>query len=475
MSLTLQSLLVTTLSSENIAVIIIKLGVSTMSPFSRQALKTGFICSLLGSTALAGNAHAAGFGIFEQSVTGLGNAFSGGSSGATDASTIYFNPAGMAHLSGSQAIFGVHIIDPNSKFKDQGSTHVTTAPLDVNNEDGGDAGPVAFVPNFYYSRPINPQWTFGVGINAPFGLTTDYDDGWVGRYHALTSELHTVNINPSLAYKASDTLSLGFGISAQYADATLTNAVDFGFIFGIGDQANDGEAKVEGDDWSFGYNLGMMWQATPQTRIGVAYRSRIKHKLEGDLSFKSSALVQTLIPFAGGAFVKTGATANITLPDSLSVGFNHEIDSKWTVNGDVTWTNWSVLDEIRIEFDNPVQPDNVTTTKWQDSNRYSLGLTYSANDKWTWRGGIAFDESANRHSATQTPRVPDQDRTWLTLGFTYKSSDKLSFDVGYAHLFIRDAKINKSLTDPENTLRGALVGKYEIDVNILSAQARWAF
>ena len=447
-----------------------------MSSFSHKVLKTGFICSLLSAATLAGNAHAAGFGIIEQSVTDLGNAFAGGSSGATNASTIYFNPAGMSLLDGPQAYFGVHIIDPNAKFKDEGSTHDNTDPLDEYNEDGGDAGPVSLVPNFYYSRPINQQWTFGVGINAPFGLTTEYDDGWVGRYHALTSELKTVNINPSLSYKLNDQVSLGFGINAQYIDATLTNAVDFGFIFGIGDQANDGEAKVEGDDWSFGYNLGLMWQATPQTRIGVAYRSRIKHKLEGDLTFKSSALVQTLIAgFGGGAFVKTNATANITLPDSLSVGFNHEIDSKWTVNGDVTWTNWSLLDEIRIEFDNPVQPDSVTTTKWQDSNRYSLGLTYSANDKWTWRGGVAFDESANRSSANLTPRIPDQDRTWLTLGFTYKSSDQLNFDVGYAHLFIRDAKVNKSLADPENLLRGALVGKFESDANILSAQARWAF
>lgn len=451
-----------------------------MSPFGHQALKTGFICSFIGVAALSGSAHAAGFGIIEQSVTGLGNAFAGGSSAATDASTIYFNPAGLTYLSGPQAVLAMHVIDPNAKFKDQGSTHVTTAPLDVNNEDGGDPGPISLVPNFYYSRPINQQWTFGIGMSAPFGLTTDYDNGWVGRYHALKSELKTVNINPSLAYKASDKLSLGFGISAQYIDATLTKAADFGTIFAatmaVAPQAADGESKVEGDDWSFGYNLGLMWQATPQTRIGLAYRSRIKHKLEGELTIKSSALVQTLIAgFGGGAFVNTNATASTTLPDSLSVGFNHEIDSKWTVNGDVTWTNWSVFDEFRIKFDNPAQPDDVTTTKWQDSNRYSLGLTYNPNNKWAWRGGVAFDEAANRSSENLTPRVPDQDRTWLTLGFTYKSSDKLSFDVGYAHLFIKDAKINKSLSDPENTLRGALVGKYELDVNILSAQARWAF
>lgn len=461
-----------------------------MSPFHRSALKTGVICSVLGLGAATGTAHAAGFGIIEQSVAGLGNAFAGGSSSAIDTSTIYYNPAGMTYLKGSQVNFGAHIIDPNARFKDGGSKHFTTAPLDVNNEDGGDAGPIALVPNFYYSSPINQQWSFGVGINAPFGLTTEYNDGWVGRYHALTSELKTVNINPSLAFKASDTLSLGFGINAQYIDARLTNAVDFGGIcaatqaamvctaLNLSPQADDGEAEVKGDDWSLGYNLGMMWQATPQTRIGVAYRSRIKHKLEGEAKFKipNNAATGNATALATGAGLINGTnvTSKIILPDSLSIGFNHDVDAKWTVNGDVTWTNWSVLDELRIEFDS-VAADSVTTTKWKDSNRYSLGLTYTPDSQWTWRGGLAFDESTTSSSTNLTPRVPDADRTWLTAGFTYKSSDKLSFDVGYAHLFVKDAKINKSLTDSENTLRGALIGKYELDVNILSAQARWAF
>lgn len=458
-----------------------------MSPSNRQSLNAGFICLLLGIPILADNAHAAGFGIIEQSVTGLGNAFAGGSSSATDASTIYFNPAGMSYLSGPQANFGAHIIDPNAKFTDQGSTHITTVALDVNNEDGGDAGPLALVPNFYYSRPINQIWTFGFGINAPFGLTTEYNDGWVGRYHALTSELKTVNINPSLAYKLSDQLSFGFGVNAQYIEAKLTNAVDYGGICAIvspgacgalnlASQADDGEAEVKGDDWSWGYNIGLMWQSTPQTRIGVAYRSRIEHMLEGDGSFKipsNPATGNASALAAGLGHTNTNVTAEVTLPESLSVGFNHEIDSQWTVNGDITRTNWSVLEELRIKFASGAA-DTVITTKWQDSNRYSLGLTYAPNKQWVWRGGLAFDESANRNSANQTPRVPDQDRTWLSLGSTYKSSDKFSIDAGYAHLFIKDAEVNKSLADAENRFRGALVGKYAVDANIFSVQARWA-
>jgi long-chain fatty acid transport protein len=463
-----------------------------MSPFCRQALKTGFICPLLGITMLAGNAHAAGFGIIEQSVTGLGAAFSTGSTAAGDGSTVYYNPAGMSFLKKRTAVtFGAHIIDPNARFKDEGSTNILASAilmspqdLNVNNENGGDAGPISLVPNFYYTRAINDNWTAGIGINAPFGLTTDYDDGWVGRYYALTSELKTININPSLAYRASDQLSFGGGINIQYIDASLSNAVDFGSIFAatmaVAPQGADGEATVEGDDWSFGYNLGMLWQATPETRVGVAYRSRIKHKLEGDVDFRSSAVVSALI--ANPAFNPTGAfadggdvSADITLPDSFSVGFQHQVNSKLAINGDITWTNWSLLDELRIEFDNPADADNVTTLKWEDSNRYSLGVTYQQNSQWTWRAGIAFDEAVTPNSRFFTPRVPDEDRTWLTAGFTYKPSSNMSFDMGYAHLFVEDASVNKSATDVENLSRGALVGKYELDVNILSAQARWAF
>jgi len=444
--------------------------------------KTSAISLIAASVTLAifsNNANAAAFGIIEQSVTGLGTSFSTGSTAATDGSTLYFNPAGMSSLKNRNAVtFGANIIDPNAKFKDQGSTHVTTANLNVNNENGGDAGPVALVPNFYYTRAINSQWTAGVGINAPFGLTTDYEDGWVGRYHTLRSELKTVNINPSISYKASDTLNVAFGISAQYIDVTLTNAVDFGTIFagaGRTPQGDDGEVIVKGDDWGYGYNAGLLWQASPQTRIGVAYRSRIKYKLEGDADFRSSAAISAVITAAGGGlFVDSNVTGEITVPDNLSIGFQHQINNKLTVNGDFTWTNWSLVEEIRFVFENTLQPDGLTTIKLEDSNRYSLGMTYQQNEKWTWRTGIAFDESATPNAELISVRIPDADRTWLSAGFTYKASNKMNIDFAFAHLFIKDANVRKTASG-EDRLKGGLVGKFDIDANILSAQARWSF
>ncbi|MCK4742528.1 MAG: outer membrane protein transport protein [Sulfuriflexus sp.] len=447
--------------------------------------KVSLLAASISLAAFSGTANAAAFGIVEQSVTGLGAAFSTGSTAASDGSTIFYNPAGMSFLNNRNAAdFGAHVIDPNAKFKNAGSSYVLGGNLTGGN--GGDAGPVALVPNFYYTRAINDKWTAGVGINAPFGLVTEYDDGWVGRYHALTSDLKTININPSLSYKANNSLSFGFGVNIQYIKAALSNAVDFGGIcratqaaatcnaLNLEAQADDGEAEVTGDDWSFGYNLGLLWQATPETRIGVAYRSRIKHKLEGDVDFDNPTTGNAAPIAAGAGLVDGDVTAKITLPDSLSVGFQHAVNNKLTINGDVTWTNWSVLKELRVDFDNTLAADSVTTLEYDDSNRYSLGITYAQDSKWTWRAGVAFDESTAPNAELVSIRTPDADRTWLTAGFTYKPSKKMSVDFGIAHLFIDDAEVRKTATG-EDQLKGGLVGEYEIDANIISAQMRWSF
>lgn len=453
----------------------------------------GLVAASVSLAIFSSSASAAGFAVAEQSVTGLGTAFASGSSAATDGSTVYSNPAGMSFLKKRTAVtFGTNIIDPNAKFNDKGSrisALLGGADLNANNEEGGDAGPIAIVPNFYYTHAINDTWTAGIGVNAPFGLVTDYDRGWVGRYYALRSDLKTVNINPSIAYKASNTFSLGFGVNIQYIDASLSNAIDFGSICfaqvgagpctgaGLTPQAGDGEVEVTGDDWSMGYNFGLLWQASTATRIGLAYRSKIKHTLKGEADFDTpnNALANGIA--AGAGLVDGNVKAGASLPDSFSIGLNHQVNSKLTINADFTWTNWSELQELRFDFSNPLAADGVTTLEWEDSNRYSLGVTYLQNMHWTWRAGVAFDESATPNSALISPRVPDADRTWLTVGLTYKPSHKMSIDVGFAHLFIDDAEVNKSAgaAGSENFFRGNLVGDYDINVNILSAQARWSF
>jgi len=418
-----------------------------------------------------GSAFGAGFALIEQGVSGLGNAYAGGAAVAEDASTIFYNPAGMTRLNGHQVILGAHLITPYANFENKGSTHVTGAPLI--GDDNGNGGDAKIIPNFYYSRKVSDRFSVGIGINTPFGLATTYSDDWVGRYHGIKSDLMSININPSVAYKVTDQLSIGAGFSAQYVDAELSSAIDFGTIGaslgipGLIPQRNDGFFELEGDSWGVGYNLGLLYEFTKNTRAGISYRSRIEHTLEGDADFS-----KVPAPFSS-SFRDTDAEAEVTLPDSLSVSLSHQFNPQWVVMADFTWTNWSLFDELIVKFDSD-QPSNRTIENWQDSYRYSLGASYMPDKNWTIRIGSAYDTSAVSEAKYRTPRIPDGDRIWTALGFGYKVSNMFGFDIAYAHLFINDPDINKTATG-DDRLRGALKGSFDCHIDIISAQLTMSF
>jgi long-chain fatty acid transport protein len=430
------------------------------------------------------SAGAAGFALIEQSASGLGNAYAGGAASAEDASTVFFNPAGMTLLGGQQLSVAGHIIAPSAKFQNEGSTHVlqSATGIPLLGDNGGDGGVTKVVPNAYYTRKLTDRLVIGLGINAPFGLATDYDQGWVGRYHALESDVLTVNINPSVAYKVTDRLSVGAGLNVQYFKAKLSNAIDFGTLDVLGKlglpagalhlvpQLSDGFVRLEGDSWGVGYNLGVLYEFTKDTRAGIAYRSRIKHTLEGDADFSNVPAGLAPVP----VFKNTGVKADITVPDSLSVSVFHSLTPEWKIMADFTWTNWSLFKELRVRFDNPNQPDAATTENWQDSYRYSLGLTYTPNPTWTFRTGVAYDTSAVADAQHRTPRIPDNNRIWTAIGLGYRVSQAVSVDLGYAHLFINNAGVDKSPTG-EDAVRGGLKGTYDLGIDIVSAQINLRF
>lgn len=419
--------------------------------------------------AACGQSHAAGFAIIEQSVSGLGNAYAGAAASAEDAGTVFYNPAGLMYLDKNQLIAAGHIIVPAAEFSG-GASNALGAP--ITGSDGGDAGDAALVPNLYYSLKLPNNFVFGLGINAPFGLKTEYDAAWVGRYHAIESELKTININPAIAYKAAPNLSVGVGVNIQYIEATLSQAADQVLacqVAGGGAACSaltDAIAEVNGDDWSLGYNFGLMYDISEGTRIGFAYRSKIKQELDGDASFTGASTLFTSI----GRLIPTDVTADITLPESASLSLYHEIDSQWSVLADATWTRWSRFQQLLVDFNNPLQTDSLTIEDWTNSMRYSLGLNYRYDRAWLLRTGIAFDEEPIPSDARRTPRIPGNDRTWLAVGANYQYSPALSFDVGYAYLFVDDTRI-----DHTSATAGNITGDYDSSVNILSAQANWSF
>ncbi|MCF6210985.1 MAG: OmpP1/FadL family transporter [Gammaproteobacteria bacterium] len=403
--------------------------------------------------------HAGGFALIEQGVKGLGNAYAGAAASAEDASTIFFNPAGMTLLDGHQAIVGLHIIQPSTKFSDNGSN--------TSGGNGGDAADLAVIPNLFLVADINDEVKLGLGISVPFGLGTNYDKDWKGRYQAVETTVEVININPSLAFKVNPQWSVGLGANIQYFKAKLTNAVDFSAL-----GAPDGFSDITGDSWGFGYNLGVLFAPSEATRIGLAYRSQVKHSLDGEADFTLPAAAVQVLPAIAVQLADTDISGDIDLPSTLSLSLFHQFSDAWTLLADITRTGWSSYDKLVIEFDNPAKGPSTEVNNWEDVNRYSVGVNFTPNQTWIYRAGFAFDESPVPSAELRSARSPGSDRTWLALGFGYQASKNLTFDLGYAHLFAKDADIDRARAGATGDL---LKGSYESDVDILSGQVVWVF
>jgi long-chain fatty acid transport protein len=432
-----------------------------------------FKIALLSMLILAASStvYASGFAIIEQSVTGLGSAFAGAAASAEDASTVYYNPAGMMLLEGQQVKVGVNIVAPTTELDLDGASKTTAlGTVSLGTETSGDAAADAVVPNLYYTNKINDRFAVGLGITAPFGMTVDYDEDWAGRYHAVKSDVLTININPAVAYRVNDKLSVGAGVSAQYIDATLSSMADAGYYYGeSGNTDYDVLVENSGDDWGYGFNLGLIYEITQATRIGLNYRSEYKHTLEGtvecDVPDKAAAL--------SSYFETQDIIADITLPAAASLSVYHQLTDKLALLADISWTQWSSFDELTISFENYIgSTDNTessTVENWDDSWRYSIGAIYQATDALTLRTGVAFDETPISDEY-RTPRIPGEDRFWLTFGLSYNITNALSIDAAYAHIFVDDATL-----DLEDSTAGDISGTYEASVDIASIQLSYNF
>ncbi len=416
-------------------------------------------------------ASAAGFALIEQSASGMGNAFAGAAATAEDASTVFFNPAGMALLPDREVAVAAHYVVPSFNFSDTGSTG---ALLQTKGGNGGDAGTAAVVPNAYFSMAITPQIWMGLGINTPFGLKTEYDPSWVGRFQTIKSEIKTVNINPSVAYKVSESLSLGAGLNYQKIDGELTSAVNYsaaafsaggaGLLGAIGGPNVEGVTTVKGNDTGWGYNVGALIKFNESTRMGLAYRSAISYELDGTVTFSNR-------PALLGAAIPDGpVTLKIKMPDSASASVVSRLNDKWEVLGDITWTGWSSFEKLEVIRSTGATLLSVNE-QWRDTYRLSVGANYRMNEQWTLRGGVAYDQSPVRDEH-RTARIPDNDRQWIAVGAKYLLNASSWVDAGYAHLFIKDATIN----DIEAAAgKGNLVGSYSGSVDIFSIQYTISF
>ncbi|SCY28457.1 long-chain fatty acid transport protein [Nitrosospira sp. Nl5] len=397
----------------------------------------------------ASHAAASGFAILNQNGSGAGYAYAGAAAAAQDASTIFFNPAGMTYLTPGHHFSGALSVPISSlRFKDTGST---VFPGSSVGDNGGHGGGVAIIPTGYWSMSINHALRLGLGLSPTFGSITDWSKTFIGRYQGTSSEITGINANPSIAWRMNNVVSLGAGFNIVGFDADLRGMAPVAAPI-------DPRTKLTGRDIGFGYNLGAMLQVTPATRLGITYRSSIDLNVDGHFQ---------------GLGSKIPASASIKLPDTISVAISHMFNAKLQLLADFTWTGWSSIPALMVE--SRIGGATLLNERlgFKDSCRLGFGAQYQYNDGLRLKMGVAYDQSPIRNAMDRTVRLPDSDRTLLAVGINQKISQRTSVDFGYIHVFLEKSEIDRPTGNP--LLLPVVRGSFSSSADIVSVQLNHQF
>ncbi len=428
------------------------------------------------ASALAGQAYAAGFMLTEQSVAGLGRSYAGIGVDGTDISGVYYNPATMTLHKGTILQAGFIGIGLNLDY----------AGNDGTTENGREKSQA--IPHGYLLHQINDSTWFGLAMTVPFGMGTEFGDDWSQADHGISAQILTFDFNPNVAWKASEKLSFGAGVSVQYASADLTKKTYLAdtaegkknggsAVFGL----SSVRSEIDADSIAWGWNVGMMWSPLENLRFGLSYRSKVKHDADGDLTIDEASL-DTTAPITGkapndtalagmlgqlGVYGELPGSAVVSAPAWAMATVAWDVNNLLSLYGTFRWTDWSSFDKLDIES----KGSTMTTIKnnWRDTYLTSLGADLRVTDRWTLRGGVAYETSPIATKEYRTAIIPDADRWWFSVGSSYKISENMIADVGFAHLH---GVHERSLYDAN----GQEVGKFrKLDAYLLGAQLQYKF
>jgi long-chain fatty acid transport protein len=428
-------------------------------------MKRGTNMKIIPAAVLAlfsGYASASGFQLIEQNGSGLGNAYAGSAAVAENASTIFYNPAGMTQLQGREVSAGLVVVQPSFKFSNNGSNVGSLA----NTGSGGDGGQLGLLPNGYLSWGLNKDLYLGLGVGAPFGLMTEYTDPWIGANQSIKFDVKTYNINPSVAYRVNDVVSVGGGLNWQkfnmeYLAAPGTLTTNFA----------NGVAKLTGSDSAWGWNAGALFTLSQATKVGVSYRSSIKYDIRGNAFIDGTAGVVGAVTAVG----KTGGWhADLKMPDTFILSVTQKLSDRWEMLGDYSWTGWGKIPKIDVMMNSGILYKTLDTN-FRNTSRVALGANYKLDDAWKLKFGIAYDQTPVKGEATRMVSLPDNDRTWLSVGAQWLPSKDAKVDFGAAYLFVKDAKINNNQNGAVPSAANTVTGTYKDSCWILGAQYSQAF
>ncbi|MBL4570668.1 MAG: outer membrane protein transport protein [Alcanivorax sp.] len=422
--------------------------------------------------AASSQALANGLALNEQSASSAGSAYAGRASSAANASTLYGNPAGMSRLKRAEISGGLAFIDASTDIRD------AQGKLGQGGSNDGDMVPFTAIPFGYYVTPLNNKWHAGIGVYAPFGVESDYENGWQGRYQGLNSMVQVVTIQPTLSFAFNDKFSIGFGPTINHIDGELTSNVANGDLPPLGiTGTGDAEVAIEGDDIGYGFNIGALFAVNDRLDWGLTYHSKTKFSLEGDTTVTGGNGNLGQVPAIPGAFPglpglngKYDAELDITMPESVDTSVSFRATDDLELYLGATWTRWSRLQGIEVNNSgvNAAYASDFGTISeelnWEDTWAVALGGAYQLNPQWVVRAGYARDNSPTS-DADRTVRIPVSDRDIVTLGAGWSPTADLTFDAAYAYLQEKKGKVDQSSYSAE----------FENSAHGLSLQATYRF
>ncbi|MBI1365850.1 MAG: hypothetical protein GC153_07815 [Alphaproteobacteria bacterium] len=436
--------------------------------------------SLVALAAAPGVARASAYAVPHQNARALGAAYAGAEARSGDAGYIYYNPASIAGIRSAELSSTAVLLVGPTRYHNASATLQGGAPVS-GLDAGGPVLPTAFVASSAFAAPVTDRLAVGVAVYSPFGLRSIYEDNSALRYQALHSKLLTFAVAPTLAFKVSDAVSIGVSLRIEYADISLSAAIDAGglaalnMISGFSPGSSDARGVFSGHDLGVGFTAGAQVRPLDRLTIGFTYSSSITHDLTGDASFglAQSAAAQ-ILNSATGIFAPTRFSGDLPLPAKYEVGLDYAATERLSLLASASVTRWSTARQLVFTFDNPAQPPETATENWSDAWSFSGGAEYQVNPKFTIRAGYMRDQSP-MNAAFPTARVPAAPQNWFAGGFTFRLSDRASTDFGAAVILVKDFHISRDGSLPEDFLRGAFSTDLSARSYAFSSRLRYRF
>lgn len=444
-----------------------------LSNIKNSVFKLSKIASIVALGLAASNSYAGGFSLYgEGNGKNAGDFAAGAASEAEDASTLYYNPAGLVHIKGRQLVLGTTIVNASSKLGNNATLTQVTAnfvPGTTVSLSGLDTNKTGIVPAFFYSKNISDKLTLALGVIAPFGLATEWSETSNARYSATLSNLEIINVSPGFGAKITDNLSFGAAFDIQYAKVDFNSyasvAAGGAFVFPT-------ISTNHGDSIGFGGHLGFLYQVNKNTRLGLNYQSPVGHKFTGKSTF-NGPLASNPVGTPTTVISNSLFSDPVSMPGQITFSGTHILNSAFTFTSTVAYVQWNVFKEIVLNNVASISNTRVNAAipeNFKNTWRLAAGAKYKVSDKVKLRAGVGFDQTPT-NNVDRNLRLPDSDRVAVAIGGHYQATKTVGLDIGWTHLFLKNTAINNTAAVGANTT--TVVAGVKARADLLGAQLTW--